>query len=399
MTLWQRPVDWLKARPFLADAILALVVAALSVPALWGHPTGTDAADYRNPSLVGLALLLLGSVPLAWRRVHPMAVMALVFTGVVAYESFGFPTNNLPVGAFVALYTVAAHCDRKRSTIALAASALGVVIVLATARWKVDVGTVVSNTVTFGAAWLIGENLKTRRAYVASLRDRAEQAEATRIEEARRAVAEERTRIARELHDVVAHSMSVMIVQAGAARRVLLQRPDQATEALLSVETTGREAMTEMRRLLGVLREESDTSAALTPQPSVRNLAALVEPCTEVGLAVSIEIEGEPRDLPAGVDLSAYRIVQEALTNARKHAGPASATVVVRYRDDWIDVEVSDDGRGASSAPDGAHADNGHGLVGMRERVELFGGDLTVGPRPGGGFAVRARLPIEAVAG
>jgi signal transduction histidine kinase len=320
--------------------------------------------------------------------------MWVTFAAVVVYEARGYQSANGPLGALIALYTVAAHCDRRRSRIALAGAAGGLLIVMITARWDVNIGNITSNVVVFGTAWLIGENVRGRRAFVAGLQERAELAEATRLEEARRAVAEERTRIARELHDVVAHSMSVMIVQAGAARQVLGRDPAMATEALQSIEATGREAMTEMRRLLGVLREEGD-APDLLPQPTVKDLHALLEPCVEAGLAVTVEVEGEARDLPPGVDLSAYRIVQEALTNARKHAGPASATVRLRYAADALDVEVTDDGRGASGGS--ATESGGHGLIGMRERVELFGGDLEAGPRIGGGFAVRAHLPLDPV--
>jgi signal transduction histidine kinase len=396
MSVWRRPVAWFKAHPFVADSLLAVFVTAVSVPALWHTPSASDPVVYRDPSVLGFLLLVCANLPVAWRRRNPMLVVGLTFVPAVLYESLGFPGANGPWGALIALYTVAAHCDRRRSYTALGAAAVGVVVVMSTARFTATPGNIVSNVVVFGTAWLIGENLKTRRAFVASLEERAEQAEATRVEEARRAVAEERTRIARELHDVVAHSMSVMIVQAGAARRVLDTQPAQARDALVSIESTGREAMSEMRRLLGVLRDEGESPATRVPQPTVADLHALVEPCAEAGLAVTVEVQGVVCDLPPGVDLSAYRIVQEALTNVRKHAGPASAEVVLRYGDDALDIEVCDDGRGAGAdVRDGD--DDGHGLIGMRERVEMFGGDLRVGPRAGGGFAVHAHLPFDGV--
>jgi signal transduction histidine kinase len=207
-------------------------------------------------------------------------------------------------------------------------------------------------------------------------------------------VSEERSRIARELHDVIAHAVSVMVVQAGAARRVAVARPEQARDAMTSIESTGRQALGEMRRLVGVLRD-NDEPTTLDPQPRLLDVPALVEQAREAGLQVRLEVEGEPRPLPAGVDLSAYRIVQEALTNVRKHAGPASVEVAVRYGPHALHIEVCDDGRGAPvEAVSNGH--RGQGLIGMRERVALYGGRLDVGPRPQGGFRVLADLPLEA---
>jgi signal transduction histidine kinase len=251
---------------------------------------------------------------------------------------------------------------------------------------------VVENFVIFAAAWILGDNLRNRRAYLAELEERAARLERDREVEARRAVQRERGRIARELHDVVAHTMSVMVVQAGAARRVMRKRPDDAEDALVAIEDAGRQGLAEMRRLLGVLRHEDERNLTLAPQPSLQYVDELVARSVEAGVNVELEIEGAPRPLPAGVDLSAYRIVQEALTNVLKHAGGAArACVQVRYRPESVEVEVFDDGRGVAADP--ASNGEGHGLVGMRERVALFGGELRVGPRRGGGFSVKARLP------
>ncbi|HEX2303785.1 MAG TPA: histidine kinase [Gaiella sp.] len=212
--------------------------------------------------------------------------------------------------------------------------------------------------------------------------------EADRAAAARRAVAEERQRIARELHDVVAHSVSVMTVQAGAVRRLL--RPEQERErlALEAIETTGREALTEMRRLVGLLRDQS-TTPEFAPQPSMRTVDVLVGTVREAGLSVELAVEGEPRELPPGVDLSAYRVIQEALTNALKYAGPAQAWVTVRWKEDELELEIANDGRSEPGGDGG-----GHGLAGLRERVSLVGGTIESGPRPDGGFVVRAHLPL-----
>jgi signal transduction histidine kinase len=322
-------------------------------------------------------------------------VLAITGTGAALYEMFGFSTTFAPFGLLVALYTVGAHCDRRTSRIAAGIIGVALGVVLLTARWVDGIGNVASNVIIFGTVWLIGDNLQTRRAYVASLQERAERAEENRLAEAKRAAAEERSRIARELHDVVAHSMSVMVVQAGAARRVLDTEPAQAADALQAIESTGRDALAEMRRLLGVLRQD-DSRASLAPQPSLDGLPPLVDQFREAGLPVSYTVDGPERPLPAGVELSAYRIVQEALTNALKHAGPVgSVAVAVHYTDDAVQIEVVDDGRGATTNGDG-----GHGLLGMRERVDVCGGELTTGPRAGGGYRVRARLPVaEAAAG
>jgi signal transduction histidine kinase len=248
-----------------------------------------------------------------------------------------------------------------------------------------------------GGVWATGRMVRSRRQLAAALADRNVLLEHEQEARARQAVAEERTRIARELHDVVAHSVSVMVVQAGAERRALGDERQSTREVLEAIEETGRQALTEMRRLLGMLRKDDD-ELALAPQPSMEHLELLVSQVREAGMPVQLELEGEPVPLPPGVDLSAYRIVQEALTNALKHAGPARARVRVRYRHDELELEILDDGPGPLAATNGADPD-GHGLVGMRERVSLFGGDLAAGQRREGGYAVRARLPLERTQG
>jgi signal transduction histidine kinase len=239
-------------------------------------------------------------------------------------------------------------------------------------------------------AWLLGAYLRTRRLYVAGLRERADSAEREREERAAAAVSSERSRIARELHDIVAHSVSVMVVQAEAADEMLDRgRPDRARSSVWTIQETGRAALTDMRRMLGILRG-ADSMPALTPQPGIANLELLLVQVRESGLPVELDVTGAPRPLPPGVDLSAYRIVQEALTNSLKYAGRAQARVTVRYAPGALELEVSDDGAGAANGANG-----GHGLVGMRERVMLFGGELAAGPAEGGGYTVRARLPLR----
>jgi signal transduction histidine kinase len=246
----------------------------------------------------------------------------------------------------------------------------------------------IATSVIFGVVWTIAFALSRKFEEADEARDRAARAEREREERARAAVGEERARIARELHDVVGHSVSVMTVQASAVRRLLRPEQEREREALLVVEQTGREALAEMRRMVGVLRRPEE-APALAPQPSLEHVDKLVEQAREAGLPVELRIEGEPLSLPAGVDLTAYRLVQEGLTNALKHARAERAHVLVRYGAGDIEVTVSDDGRGAGSDDGG-----GHGLVGMRERVAVYGGALEAGPLPDGGYRLRARLPV-----
>jgi signal transduction histidine kinase len=246
-------------------------------------------------------------------------------------------------------------------------------------------------TLIFTLAWFFGLALGTRTRQTRELRRRVAAIELERAATAERAAAGERARITRELHDVVAHSVSVMVVQVSGVRRLLRADQGRERDALLSVERTGREALAEMRRMLGVMKSEETRAAALAPQPGLQHLDRLVAQVEKAGLRVQLRVEGPPTDLPAGIDVSAYRIVQEGLTNALKHARGAHAEVVVRYVEDGVEVEVADDGPGSN----GAEVD-GDGLAGMRERVALFGGTLAAGPREGGGFVVRAQLPLGA---
>jgi signal transduction histidine kinase len=253
--------------------------------------------------------------------------------------------------------------------------------------------------VIFALSWVIGDRLRTRRAYYAQLEERAERMHREREAQSKAAVAAERARIARELHDVVAHNVSVMVVQADGAAYVLDAAPDQARQALGTISSTGRQALAEMRRLLGLLRAGDDAGGEYVPQPGVDQLADLIEQVRGAGLPVRFEVAGQARPLSSGVELTAYRIVQEALTNVRKHGGDgASASVVLGFGDAALDLLIEDDGRGG---PDGLYQQGGRdglgqGLIGMRERIGMVGGTLTAGPRPGGGFRVSAMLPLRA---
>jgi signal transduction histidine kinase len=375
----------------LFDSGLALAAAGVSTLLFTDFMNAAQPTPPRGMLALGYALALLHTLPLAARRRFPGTVLGISVASGLAVAALGMP-EILGIAILVAVYSVAAYGDRWVSLAGLAAAELGSAAVQLTPG-KFQTPTVVSNALIFAAAWLLGHFVGVRRAYTARLEQTAE-LERARAEQARRAVAEERLRLARELHDVVAHSISVIAVQSGVGAHVAQTQPEEAAKALAAIEVTSRAALTELRRLLGVLRQEDEPQGDLAPVPGLADLDSLLAEVAKAGLAVRLQVEGRPAQLPAGVDLSAYRIVQEALTNVVKHAGPARAQVAIRYRDHEVMVEVTDDGRGAAGPTGDGRARVGHGLIGMRERVAVFGGDLQTGPRPGGGFRVAARLPL-----
>jgi len=383
----------LPASAWLFDSGLALVAAGLSTAFFVFDPVGSGLP--RGVLALGYALALLHTLPLAARRRFPGAVLGLCVASGLAVAALGLSPIVLGLAILVAVYSVAAYGTRSVSLAGLAAAEVGSVAVQLTPG-RFQAPTVVSNALVIGAAWLLGHFVGVRRAYTARLEERTAELEQAREELARRAVTEERLRLARELHDVVAHAMSVIAVQSGVGAHVASTQPEEAAKALTAIEVTSRAALEELRRLLGVLRQDSEPQGDLSPVPGLADLDSLLAEVSKAGLGVRLRVEGTPSQLPAGVDLSAYRIVQEALTNVVKHAGPARAQVVVGYRDREVTVEVTDDGRGVGALASDGRAGVGHGLIGMRERVAAFDGDLEVGPRAGGGFRVAARLPLAA---
>jgi signal transduction histidine kinase len=377
----------------LADALLALALAGTAQYEIWAHPLFDDGIPGPRPA--NAVLLLLITLPLAWRRRAPTVVFALVFAsvalqiGLIDDARSDQPPFQHWIALLVVFYSVGAHAERRRAIVAGSLGAVAVVggdlVLLLTGEARAE--DTVPAWFMLAAAYGVGFALRGQRLQSKLLAQRAERLEREREQRARLAVAEERVRIGRELHDIIAHAISVIVVQAQAGQRVLEGEQASAREALGSIETTGRQALVEMRRLLGVLRKE-DRELALAPGPSLAHLDALADGVREAGLPVEIRVEGESKPLPPGVDLSAYRIVQEALTNALKHAGPASAQVVVRYRPEEVELEITDDGRGSVDGRDG-----GHGLVGMRERAALVGGVVESGTNGERGYTVRARLP------
>jgi signal transduction histidine kinase len=369
-----------RATPLLIDVALFLLV--LGPTTGWAARSGVDVP---YAFLLGLAQ----SLPLLFRRRYPLTVFGLVVATALGVE---LAYNSLPpFASALAMYTVASHVDRRRS---LHAGLIGLIVLSASPLFlhgqsEERIGhLVVIHLLGFAAAWIIGDNVRTRRTYLRELEERAERLEREREESARLAVREEQERIARELHDVIAHSVSVMVVQATAAREIFESQPERAREALRSIEESGRAALTELRRLLGIVR--SPERGRREPQPRLSELEPLVEQVRATGLDVELEMDESLDELPAGLDLSAYRIVQEALTNTLKHAQASCARVRITGSDRELLIEVTDDGAGASEA-----FEEGHGLIGMRERVSMLGGELEAGTQNGGGFAVRARLPLE----
>jgi signal transduction histidine kinase len=344
--------------------------------------------------------VLLYTLPLLLRRRFPFIAPAFVF-GVHIAITFADPqaVGSLDTGPIALLLTFWAVGERNDGQLAVAGLGLGLgtIAIVAVVDVRVGINQAVNAALLGGLAWLFALLLARRGRRAATAEARAVQLERDNEQHAQAAAATERGRIARELHDVIAHSVGVMTVQAGAARMQLPDHPDRAVPPLLAVEETGRQALTELRRLLGILRD--DDAPALAPQPGLNDLPTLaeamqhagVEAMQHAGVEVEIRVEGRPRPLPASLDLTAYRIVQEALTNTLKHAGAARASVVIHYDTDALQLDITDDGQAPPTTADGS----GHGLPGMRERVNLFGGQLNAGPGRDGGYSVSARLPLQ----
>ena len=367
-----------RAREHVFDAAALAVVIATQVQ-VWRHE------DHPHRSLAVMALVAAGA--LLFRRAAPFPAVLASAAGAVVFTVVdpggAYDTSSMFFVLLLGAWAAGSLLEPVRSGLAfLAVLAAGWLVMLRApgVPWT----EVLWVTLPLSAVFVLAVAQARRAEQVRLAEERARRSEA----EARRAVEDERGRITRELHDVLAHSVSVMTVQASAVRRLLLPEQEREREALLTVEETGRQALAEMRRLVEIMRDEAEP-AARAPQPGIETLPELVEQVRQSGLPVELTVEGTPVKLPAGVDLSAYRIVQEALTNTLKHAGPAHAWVAVRYGGDDVEIDVENDGSSET-----ASGGSGHGLVGMRERVALCGGELESGPRPGGGFRISARLPV-----
>ncbi len=397
---YRRSVHWrdrLIARlrsfdPGVVDAVVAAVFTAGAIATVLGQDihdaSGALRNGYREPSALIVVTALVTCAPIAVRRRWPLAALVVSCLGIIAHFLADWPEGSLPLAALLLTYTVGAWCSLRRAVAGLGVVAATLVVLAVTDSPGLDTVGTIGVVAQFAAAWALGVAMRQRRvATDALVRQADERAEAER-QAAARVVAEERLRIAQELHDIVGHSMSVIAVQAGVGVHVLDAHPDQARTVLETISATSRGTLTEMRRLLGVLRD-GDGERSNAPAPGLDDVPALVADVGAAGLPVTLHVDGTGAAIPAGVELAAYRVVQEALTNVIKHAGPTTSVAVsVCHRPTSVRVEVVDDGVGPT-APGGT----GHGLLGMRERVELWGGELSVGPGLDGGFRVAALLP------
>lgn len=413
MSWWDRLWQWEDTHRLGVDVTMTVLLTLVLVPASIAA-LGTQAS---GGAAVLVSFCVLGVVvPLAWRRTRPATSIAIVYTCALLHVVAGFPVLPVDVVVPFALYSAALHGPRWAHRTGIVTAMLGSVLVGAGLLLPYDqLGAIMVMLLiasVFLVAWAFGLVRRSRREHLEALVDRAERLEVERDQQAMIATAAERSRIAREMHDIVAHSLSVIIAQADGGRYAAAQDPAAASRSLGTIAETGRAALTDMRRLLGVLREPPagsvraapgvlpaapqgaadppPTTATTTPQPAVEDVEQLVTQVRASGLRVSYVRLGTPRHLPPGAGLTVYRIAQESLTNVLKHAGPdPGVTVMLQWLPTSVSLEVSDDGRGAAADADGL----GQGLLGMRERATMFGGTVTAGPRPGGGFRVRATLP------
>lgn len=382
--------------PLVTDSVIALGIFALGLQGRSMAAELLSGVFGRTPDTLNLLLIAAQTLPLALRRRFPLTVLGVVIAAFAIDRALDYPGTLASSGLVLAFHALGSELPPRRSLI------IGSILVAFVTIWTVagaltleSVGwsDVISTTLLVAVPLLLGREVFFRQRRMEALVDRAAEAEREREERARQAVAEERARIARELHDVVAHQMTVMTLQAEGARRLAGDSDSRVAAALDTIRKTGHDALTEMRRMVGLLRDSAGAEdPALSPQPGLADLDHLVAQMRKAGLRVSLERTGSERELPSGLDLSAFRIVQESLTNALKHGGSeVSATVEVNHGADCLDLLITDDGRGARTHPDNG---SGQGLVGMRERVAMLQGELTAGPLPAGGFRVHASLPI-----
>jgi signal transduction histidine kinase len=381
-----------RGKPLVANGLLVGLVTALALSTLGyqmleGAEIPAGAIRFDAANVIAVALLIAGISSLIWQRPTAMPVLAVGSAVFVGYGLAGAASPLLAFAPLMALYAVAANNRPAISGGAAGTLAVGAVAVFLANPGPVD-DDVLDYLLSVATAWLLGYGVRLNRARTVLLDDQAAQLTREQAVRTQAAVRQEQTRIARELHDIVAHRVVVIVAQAAAAQRSTDTGADHLRQALSSIENLGREALVEMRRLLGVLSTSDDESKA--PQPGLAELPALVAQMEQAGLPVRLDISGDLRPLPAGVELNAYRIVQEALTNALKHAGPTQAAVKLDYRPEFLELHIQDGGRGCSLP-----LIPGHGLVSMRQRVALLGGELTVGPRLGAGFQVAAKLPVN----
>ncbi|MFC7327224.1 sensor histidine kinase [Marinactinospora rubrisoli] len=394
---WTARMRAVATRAVLTDALIVVAVAGINAAMISGRIHGPESewpwGDDLAGQLAGIGLSLL----LFARRRFPTTVFVLLsLCGLAADHAGVFVQPVASLGAVAAVHAAGRHLPLRRSLVGLGCgTVVNIAVSLASPFFEIQmtVWNIAFYLSWIFGGWWLGRLARLRAAHLAELQARAARLEHARDAHARAVLAEERSRIARELHDVVAHHVSVMTVQATAGRRVIDRSPERARQALEDIEETGRQAMSEMRRIVGVLRTSGSGATGRGPQPGLADLPDLLGQVRETGVSVTLHTQGAARPLPPGLELTVYRVVQESLTNVLKHAGPdATAAITLRFEPGAVSVGVEDDGAGPAATDRGGD-EPGHGLLGMRERVSLFGGDLEVGPRPGGGFAVHARIP------
>lgn len=366
----------------------ALIGTGFVIVALVGAFAESSTMDFRDTDAIAVIASLSVAVPYYFRHRAPLATLLASVPGVMFLALRNYQTGATPTMLLVGVYTVAAYCDQRKRVIGFSAIVLGLALLGVVGTKTLDGPSLALNFAIYTAAFLFGTAVRNRRLYAEQLEERAEALERERDEEARRAVSEERLRIAQDLHDVVAHSMGVIAVQAGVGAHVIDSDPAEAKKSLEAISMTSRTTLAEIRRMLGVLRD--DERAEYAPAPGLGDVERLVRQICDAGVDTHVTWEGARVEPPHGVELTAYRIVQESLTNVLKHGGPnVHADVTIRYEPEAIGVEVVDDGRGVN----GRASEGGHGLMGMRERVGVYGGSFEAGPCAGGGFRVAVRLP------
>lgn len=374
------------------DALLAL---ALTVASLTTFFLSEPVSGFHKKDTLGAVLAALNTAPIALLRVFRLAAFVVLGGSVIAQSLLGYPLSGWSAAATcIALFLLTIVASYRDGAIAAVLSGVVLVVLFVFSDSIAGWGPMIILWLVFSGAYLLGLVIKVYRESAAQASQRAALFAADRDARASEAVAEERTRLARELHDVVGHALNVVVIQAGAAQRIMEKKPDLAREALSSIETAGRQALQDVERMLGILRAESGEGDSLQARPGLDRLPPLAEQVTRAGLPVRVVVNGGRVPLPASLDVSAYRIVQEALTNSLKHAGRAHATVTLSYSDEALEVEVLDDGCGVHVDGEAALA-GGRGIPGMRERVAVFGGRMEVGPRQECGFRVWARLPLQ----
>jgi signal transduction histidine kinase len=394
-SIWHRTKTWFGGlNPWVVDGAVAVIFVLLGLATTSGR--GNVATDLYEPQdALSVVLVIASAVPFVFLRRAPLAVLLVSTSAVVANSLLGHNEGATPFFLWVAVVVLAATCTTPKVIAGAVAIFAGLFAQVVADGSGLDAGGFALNCVLFAAMFMFGRNLRSRKERIEALEERAQALEREKEENARLAVANERLHIARELHDVVAHSMGVIAVQASVGEHVIDENPAEAKRALEAISGVSRSTLAEIRRMLGVLRETDDDSGGsptYAPAPGLDDLDRLVQEVDGAGVPVSVAYDGNRVELPRGVDLTAYRIVQEALTNVMKHAGTASASVLVHYEPGALGLEIVDDGRGVNGRSDGR---SGHGLLGMRERVAVYGGTLDAGPKPGGGFRVAVRLPYD----